>query len=68
MEKKLKALLEFQRFENNADLRRIIDSVHSRYAACSEDAAARELTLDEMSMLAAAGTSDREGDRHHERP
>ena len=49
MEKKLRALFDLQRFEGNADLQQIIDSTHSRYAS-------RELNLDEMETIAAAGT------------
>lgn len=48
MEHTLKRLFDFQRFENNEDLRQVIDSVHARYAA-------RELSMDEMSTIAAAG-------------
>ena len=60
MEKKLRALLDYQRFENNDELCRVIDSVHSRYAANRTRSGVRELTLNEMSMLAAAGTPDKE--------
>ena len=48
MENKLKSLFNYQKFERNADLQRVIDSVHSRYAS-------RELRLDEMEMVSAAG-------------
>lgn len=48
VEKKLRALFNYQRFEGNADLQKVIDSVHSRYAS-------RELSLDEMEWVAAAG-------------
>ena len=41
MERKLKNLFDFQKFEGNSDLQQIIDSTHSRYAV-------RELDLDEM--------------------
>ena len=64
VEKKLKALLDFQRYENNADLRRVIDSVHARYAVGGSRSGIRELSLDEMSMLAAAGTPDQEKKDH----
>ena len=60
MEKKLRALLDYQRFENNDELRRVIDSVHSRYAVNGTRSGVRELTLNEMSMLAAAGTPNKE--------
>lgn len=49
MEKELKALFDYQKFEGNADLKKVIDSVHSRYTA-------RELTFDEMDQVFAAGT------------
>lgn len=51
MENKLKQLFDYQKFEGNADLQQVIDSVHSRYAA-------RELSLDEMEWVSAAGTAD----------
>ena len=49
MEKTLKSLFDFQKFEGNADLRQVIDSVHARHSV-------RELSLDEMEWVAAAGT------------
>ncbi len=48
MENKLKRLFDYQKFEGNADLQRIINATHARYGA-------RELNLDEMSMVSAAG-------------
>lgn len=48
MERKLKALFDYQKFEGNEDLQQIINSVHSRYSV-------RELSLDEMEWVAAAG-------------
>ena len=51
MERTLKTLFDFQKFEGNAELQQVIDSVHARYAV-------RELNLDEMEMLSAAGTPD----------
>lgn len=48
MEKKLARLFEFQDFEGNSQLSKVIDDVHQRYQV-------RELTMDEMEMLAAAG-------------
>ncbi len=48
MENKLKALFDYQKFEGNAALQSVIDSVHARYAA-------RELSLDEMEFVNAAG-------------
>lgn len=51
MERVLSKLFDFQKFEENADLQREIDAVHDRYAV-------RELSMDEMEMLAAAGAPD----------
>ena len=48
MELKLKNMFEYQKFDENEDLQKIIDSVHQRYAS-------RELSLDEMEWVAAAG-------------
>lgn len=51
MEGKLKALFDYQKFEGNSALQSVIDSVHSRYAV-------KELSLDEMEWVAAAGIPD----------
>ena len=51
MERVLTQLFDFQLFDQNAELQRVIDEVHDRYAV-------RELSLDEMELLAAAGTPD----------
>jgi len=51
MENKLKALFDFQKFDGNAELQGVIHSVHSRYQK-------RELGLDEMEMVNAAGITD----------
>ncbi len=48
MEGKLKALFDYQKFEENSALQSVIDSVHSRYTV-------KELSLDEMEWVAAAG-------------
>ena len=48
MEGKLKTLFDYQKFEGNSALQSVIDSVHSRYAV-------KELSLDEMEWVAAAG-------------
>ncbi len=53
---KLTALFDFQKFEGNAELQRVIDSVHARYAV-------RELSIDEMEWVNAAGTPDRAPDK-----
>ena len=51
MEGKLKALFDYQKFEGNPALQSVIDSVHSRYPV-------RELNMDEMEWVNAAGTPD----------
>ena len=51
MEGKLKTLFDYQKFEGNSALQSVIDSVHSRYAV-------KELSLDEMEWVAAAGVPD----------
>lgn len=48
MENILKALFNYQKFENNTELKKVIDSVHGRYAS-------RALSMDELEMVAAAG-------------
>ena len=51
MEGKLKTLFDYQKFESNSALQSVIDSVHSRYAV-------KELSLDEMEWVAAAGVPE----------
>ena len=51
MEKRLKQLFDYQKFEGNSDLQLIIDSVHARYGV-------KELSMDEMEFVSAAGTPD----------
>ena len=51
MEGKLKALFDYQKFEGNSALQSVIDSVHSRYAV-------KELSLDEMEWVNAAGVPE----------
>jgi len=53
MEGKLKTLFGFQRFEGNADLQKVIDSVHAKYPA-------RELTLEDMEWVNAAGVPQKQ--------
>ena len=48
MERKLSELFEFQRYEKNADLQAVINTVHTRYSA-------RKLSDDEADLVAAAG-------------
>jgi len=48
MENKLKALFDYQKFEGNAALQSVINSVHSRYAV-------KELSMEEMEWVSAAG-------------
>ena len=51
MEGKLKALFDYQKFEGNPALQQVIDSVHARFPS-------RELSLDEMEWVSAAGVPD----------
>jgi len=51
VEKRLKQLFDYQKFEGNSDLQLIIDSVHARYGV-------KELSMDEMEFVSAAGTPD----------
>ena len=51
MERKLKTLFDLQKFEGNRDLQQVIDSVHAKYAV-------RELSLDDMETVAAAGVPE----------
>ncbi len=51
MEKKLSLLFDFQRFEQNADLQSVIDSVHRRSSI-------QKLSDDDVEFLAAAGTPE----------
>ena len=46
----LHVLFDYQRFDGNAALQRVIDSVHARYAG-------KALSLDEMEQISAAGIS-----------
>ena len=48
MENKLKAMFDYQKFERNSALEQVINSTHSRYAV-------RELNLDDMEWVSAAG-------------
>ena len=51
MDNLLKNLFEYQKFEEQPELQRIIDGVHTRYAM-------KELTADDLEYVAAAGSSD----------
>ena len=48
MERKLKQLFDYQKFAGNRELQQVIDSVQAKYAV-------RELALEDMEMVAAAG-------------
>ena len=54
MERKLRALFDYQKFEQNKDLQNVIDRVHARYRSNT----ARMLDDDEADMVAAAGLPD----------
>jgi hypothetical protein len=47
---KLTRLFDYQLFEGNVKLQQVIHSVHERYRA-------KELSLDDLEMIAAAGTA-----------
>ena len=49
MERLLTGLFDLQKFENNASLRNVIESVHSRYGT-------HELSLENLEQVFAAGT------------
>ena len=49
MERMLRKMFDYQRFEGNKALDQVIDGVHSRYSV-------RELNLNELETVAAAGT------------
>jgi hypothetical protein len=48
MERKLRGLFDYQKFEGNKSLQGVIDSVHSRYQT-------RELSFEDMEQISAAG-------------
>ena len=51
MEKKLKNLFDYQKFESNPARQSVIDSVHRRYGA-------RMLTDEELGLITAAGAPE----------
>ena len=61
MEKKLKKLFDYQRFEQNAKLEKLIQETESRYA--------KELSEEDLSLVSAAGEIKEErkafADDHH---
>ena len=56
MEQTLTYLFDYQRFEGSRTLEEVIDEVHARYAF-------RELSLEDMEMIAAAGVPEKKPDR-----
>ena len=50
MERKLKELFDYQKFEGNTALQNVINSVHSRYQT-------RELSFEDMEQISAAGVT-----------
>ena len=67
MESRISSLFDFQRFENEPSLQEIIDSGHQRvregekkeeFPPMRRMSSIRELSLDEMGMLSAAGQVD----------
>ena len=59
IEKKLRSLFDFQKYEGNPALQQVIDSVHARHSA-------RELSLEELEWVAAAGTPDMKSEKKDE--
>ena len=53
LEKKLRALFDFQKYEQNADLQKVIDRVHARY-----NSRAQLLDDDDVEFVNAAGVQD----------
>ncbi len=53
MERKLRALFDFQKYEQNADLQKVIDRVHARY-----NSKAQLLDDDDVEFVNAAGVQD----------
>lgn len=53
MESRLGKIFDYQRFEGNRALGQVIDGVHARYGV-------RELNLDELETVAAAGAPEAE--------
>lgn len=51
MENALRTMFDYQKFESNPALQSVIDSVHSRWSV-------KELSMDEMEFVNAAGTPD----------
>lgn len=47
----LTRLFDYQQFERNSNLSRVISTVHERYSA-------KELSLDDLDLIAAAGSVD----------
>ena len=59
MDKLLKSLFDYQRFEQQPELQKVIDSVHARYSM-------RELNLDELEYVAAAGPLEYSPDKKNQ--
>ncbi len=58
MENKLMSLFDFQKFEGCGALDEVIGEVHARYAV-------RELSLDDMDVVFAAGMPEKRTDKKH---
>ncbi len=59
MENKMKKLFEYQRFENNARLAKLINETESRYAAALDD--------DDLDIVAAAGEVEKDYEKKDNR-
>ncbi len=51
MERILKGLFDYQKFEGNPTLQHVIDAVHAKYST-------KELNMDDMGMVYAAGVPE----------
>lgn len=58
MENTLKKFFDFQKFAGNAALNKVIDATHTSYEMRQRKSTIRELDLDEMEWLAAAGAPE----------
>ena len=59
MNQKLRTLFDYQRFERNPNLARVIENVESRYGI-GEQNGIRKLSEDELDLVTAAGIGPQE--------
>ena len=58
MEKKLRGLFDYQRFENNSRLAKLISETEERYNVSGARRNSAMLSDDDLAFVAAAGTPD----------